>query len=69
MTTSRAPRSPYKKYGKAPYPYSGLYLEWKRAALSEGASSEKALELSCRHAKYVGVKHFTVEGQFANDCV
>lgn len=69
MTTSREPRSPYKRYNKAPYPYSGTYLEWKRVVLNEGAGSQRALDLACKHAKFVGVKHYAEDGTFANDCV
>lgn len=65
----RQPKSPYQRYGKSPYLYSPAYQLWREATLSGGASSEKALALACKHAKYVGVKHYTAEGDFANDCV
>lgn len=69
MSISRIPKSPYQRKQKSPHVYSAAYQLWRKAALNDGASSQKALDLSCQHAKYVGVKHYTAEGQFANDCV
>lgn len=68
MATSRVPKSPYQKYQKAPFLYSPIYQLWREAALSGGASSEKALALSCKHAKFVGVRRYTPEGDFSSEC-
>lgn len=68
MASDRQPKSPYQKYQKAPYFYSPIYQLWREAALKDGASSEKALVLSCKHAKYVGVRHNAADGTLAGDC-
>lgn len=69
MANERQPKSPYQKYQKSPYLYSPTYQLWREAALKDGASSEKALALACKHARFVGARHYTPEGEFANDCV
>lgn len=68
MATERRPKSPYQKKQKSPYLYSAVYQLWKEAVLKDGAGSQKAIALSCQHAKYVGVRHNLPDGLFAEDC-
>lgn len=68
MGEKRQPKSPYQRYNKSPYLYSPIYQLWREAALDSGASSEKAIALSCKHAKFVGVRRYTPEGDFSAEC-
>lgn len=61
-------QSSWQKKGKASFVYSGIYYEWKREAKAYGAGSDRALELSCLHAKANRVRHNLPNGERAQDC-
>lgn len=50
-------KKPSKYATKNKWLYSTTYQLWKEAALKEGASSQKAIALSCQHAKAWGYKN------------
>jgi len=53
----REPRSPWQRYGKKKWMYSTTYQLWREAVKVHGAMSEKAIALSCQHAKTMSVKN------------
>lgn len=68
MAVERKPKSPYQKKQKSPYLYSPIYQLWREEALKGSASSEKAIALACKHAKFVGVQRFAPDGSFSTEC-
>lgn len=53
----REPRSPWQRKQKKKWAYSTTYVLWKEAAMKDGAGSEKALALTCQHAKSMSVRN------------
>lgn len=54
---SRQPKSPWQRHGKKKWSYSTTYQLWREAVLSGGAGSDKALALTCQHAKAMSVRN------------
>lgn len=55
MASSRQPTSPWQRYNKKKHVYSTTYQLWREAVLKDGAGSQKAIALSCQHAKTMRV--------------
>lgn len=56
MSEKRQPKSPWQRYGKKKWAYSTAYQLWREEAIKNGAMSNKAVALSCQHAKFVQIK-------------
>lgn len=53
----REPRSPWQRKQKVKYAYSPTYNLWHSTAKAHGAGNERAIALSCQHAKQFGYRN------------
>lgn len=59
-------RSPYHKYGKRPFAYSGQYHAWREAVQTKGLYSPEAMEDDATFRRAFGVppRQFTNGGDY-----